>query len=118
MDTRLISVLVDREVGKLGGAGVVSLDRLRAIADDIARQTFNAHLKHAQPSIPPRAVQIAEELNRGRDAFVHWKRDRFELPRYSGQLVTEEEGFCVCMAAVQEFLLAVPFHNPAWTANP
>ena len=118
MDTHLISVLVDRELGKLGGAGAVSFDRQREITDGISRRTFKDHLRESRSSVPERAAQIAEEVNRGRDAFVHWKHSRFELPRYDGQLVTEEPGFRVCMDAIQEFLLAVPFHNPGWTANP
>lgn len=118
MDTRLISVLVDNEAGKIGGAGLLSLDKLQNLSDEISRHTFKRHLEEARALIPPRAVNIAEEVNRGRDAFVHFKRDRFELPRYSGQKMTEEEGFRVCMDAIQEFLLLVPFRNIGWTANP
>jgi len=61
---------------------------------------------------------MAKEINRGRDAFVHFKRGRFELSRYKGQSVTEAEGFRICMDEVQQFLLDVPFKSIAWTANP
>ncbi len=118
MDTHLISVVVDHEVGKLGGAGALSFDRQQAITDSVSRLTFNDHLQAARPLIHERAAKIAEEINRGRDAFVHWKRARFELPHYNEHAVTTAEGFRVCMDAVQEFLLLVPFYSVAWTANP
>src|SRR5262245_22159259 len=73
MDTHLISVLLDHEAGKVGGAGVLSLNAIRDLSDGIARHTFARHLNDARGLIPPRAVEIAEEINRGRDAFVHFK---------------------------------------------
>jgi hypothetical protein len=118
MDTRLISVLVDHEMGKHGGAGVLSIERQQDISDDVARLTFKEHLRAATPLVPTRAVEIADEVNRARDAFVHWKRGRFELPRYNGQAVVGPEGFQACMDDVHQFLISlVPFRNPGWTAN-
>lgn len=118
IDTHLISWLVDHEFGKVGGVGVLSRERQQQITDEIARLTFAKHLDQARPLIPDRAASIAEEVNRGRDAFAHFKRNRFESPRYKGQVVMEEDGFRACMDAVQELLLLVPFRNVGWTANP
>jgi hypothetical protein len=118
MDTHLVSVLVDHEAGKVGGAGVLSLDHIRTLSDDITSRTFKQHLNAARGVICSRAVEIADEINRGRDAFVHFKRDRFMVPHYHNQPVTEEAGFEACMNDVQEFLNLVPWRNPAWTVNP
>jgi hypothetical protein len=117
MDTHLISVLIDNEAGKIDGAGLLSPERLRSLSDEIARHTFKKHLDDARGLIQSQAAAIAEEINRGRDAFVHFKRGRFELPRFNGQPVTEEDGLRGCMDAVREFLLLVPLRYVAWTAN-
>ena len=118
MDTRLISALVDCEVEQMGGGGLLSLEQLQKISDAVSSLNFKKHLDQARRLIPSRAADIAEEINRARDSFVHFKRGRFELPRYSGQQVTEEEGFRVCMEAIQEFLHLVPFRYVGWVANP
>lgn len=118
MDTHLISRLVDHEFGKIGGIGVLSPERQREITDKIALLTFGQHLVQARPLIPERGAQIAEEVNRARDAFVHFKRARFEPPHYEGQPVLEDPGFRACMDVVREFLFLVPFRMPGWSANP
>ena len=120
MDTHLISVLLDHEIGKVGGIGLLSHERLQLLSDDLSHHTFKKHFDQARAHglISDRAAQIAEEVNRGRDSFVHFKRYRFELPCYDGQPVVEEEGFRVCMDAIQEFLLLIPFRYIGWTANP
>ena len=116
MDTRLISVLVAHK--NVEGVGLLSFDQQKAITSGDSHSTFKGHLQAAGALIPERATEIADEINRGRDAFVHWKRDRFQLPQYNGHAVTTAEGFRVCMDDVQEFLHLVPFHSVAWQANP
>ena len=116
MDTHLISVLVAHKI--VDGVGLLSFDQQKASTSTDSRSTFKGHLQAARPLIPEAAAKIAEEINRGRDAFVHWKRDRFELPHYNGHAVTTAEGFRVCMDDVQAFLQLVPFHYVAWQANP
>jgi len=117
VDTHLISVLVADQIKD--GVGLVSLEEIQHISDrETSHSTFKMHLERARALIPSRAGEIAEKVNQGRDAFVHFKRGRFELPRYDGQDITTAEGFRVCMDAVNEFLLLVPFQAIAWQANP
>jgi hypothetical protein len=118
MDVHLISVLVDHEIGRIGGVGLLSFEQQRNISHTVSRLTFAQHLQQARSLIPARAAAIAEEVNRGRDSFVHFKQDRFELPHYDGLLVTDDAGFQACMNGVQEFLHLVPLLNPGWSANP
>jgi len=117
VDRHLISVLVEHEAGKVGGAGVMDIDALTHLSEEICALTFAQHLQRARGLIPARAAEIAGEIERARTTFVHFKRNRFELPHYNGNPVAETTGFRACMDAVQEFLTLVPFRDAAWTAN-
>jgi hypothetical protein len=41
---------------------------------------------------------ICQEINRGRNDFLHWKPARFEVPRYNGVDVTTPEGLTSVLA--------------------
>jgi hypothetical protein len=113
MDTRLISAIVNAELNKIGGAGLFTLDGLRDLVIAVSGATFGQHLARARDAslIPPRAIDIATEINTARNSFVHFVPLRFGVPDYNGQRITTEAGFRRCMDDVFEFLQLVPFYN-------
>ena len=50
---------------------------------------------------------ICEELNRGRNYFLHWKPGRFEVPKYRGLDVTTDEGCLASLRAVDGAIQAL-----------
>ena len=84
-----------------------------AFIHDAAQRTFTAHLNESveRGLLPDGCEEIAREINRGRDHFLHWVPRRFWLPKYRGIDVTRDDFAYVSDALM--FLGAVPFERPA-----
>lgn len=116
VDFHMIGAVAMYEVKIRDAAG--RIDEMRAIADEAAEGAFGKHLQAAKERglLTAEAESIASELNRARNAFVHWTRDRFSLPVYKGQDVTTEEGLRACLDDVLRFTFAVPVW-PYWRSD-
>lgn len=110
VDFHLIAAILADDHGKRGGGKSVTLDKLAAMSDRAAAGTFGQHHGEAKRRglLTPEVDRIAAELNRGRVAFLHWKRDRYEIPRYEGVDVTTHEGLRRCLDDVLRVMLALP----------
>jgi hypothetical protein len=63
--------------------------------------TFLRHLRAVQEvGLPDELTAICEEMNQGRDHFLHWQPGRFSVPRYRGLDVTTQEGLDRCLRDV------------------
>jgi len=109
IDTRLIALALFKAVSEEGG---VPLSRIQTLADEAAERTFGVHLDKVRALLSDENVKIAEEMNKARNALLHWKRDRFSLPEYKGQDVLSDDGFRRCMDEVLRFIQTVPFKPP------
>jgi hypothetical protein len=93
--------------------GVEALDERTAVDLVAARSegTFTRHLCDAVALglVPTEIRAIAEEINQGRDYFLHWQPGRFRTPVYRGDDVTTEGGLVRCLIDVMQVLTAVPF---------
>jgi hypothetical protein len=94
IDTRLIALALFKAVSEEGG---VPLGRIQTLADEAAERTFGVHLDKVRADLSDENAQIAEELNKARNALLHWKRDRFSLPEYKGPT-----HFLTCVSAGRE----------------
>jgi hypothetical protein len=109
IDTRLIALALFKAVSEEGG---VPLSRIQTLADEVAERTFGVHLDKVRAHLSDENIEIAEEMNKARNALLHWKRDRFSLPEYKGQDVRSDDGFRRCMDEVLRFFQTVPFTPP------
>jgi hypothetical protein len=86
---------------------VVVLDEL--IAEHAESSTFGTHLRRVreQNLLKPEYCAICQEINRGRNDFLHWKPARFEVPRYNGVDVTTSDGLSAVFADAVKVLAAI-----------
>jgi hypothetical protein len=69
IDTRLIALALFKAVSEQGG---VPLSRIQMLADDAANGTFGVHLDKVRAHLTVECTEIAEELNKARNALLHW----------------------------------------------
>jgi len=118
IDQWLIHLLATRECIEEIRAGRVAEADIDAALDALiakhAEGTFYCHLKLAQDQrlLDPEIIEICEEVNRGRDHFLHWKPGRFQVPQYRGAEVTSTEGFEVCMKDVAHAVRTIKAWQP------
>jgi len=110
IDTRLIALALFKAVSEEGGA---PLSRIQTLADEAAERAFGVHLDKVRAYLSDENADIAAEINKARNALLHWKRDRFSLPEYKGQDVLSDDGFRRCMDDALRFIQTVPFTTPA-----
>jgi hypothetical protein len=115
MDRRLITLGLMSEINARGG---LSLAAIQDLADEIAAETFGPHLARAASRLPVGMETIASDMNKARNAFLHWKRNRFLLPIYKGLDITTDAGFRTCMEDILLFLQTVPFVAPVGMGEP
>ncbi len=111
VDTRLITRALFKTINERSGGQGLPLTTIQEIADEVANGTFGTHLDGVKDGLPGGTDEIADGINKARNALLHWKRDRFSLPVYRGQDVTTEVGFRACMDDVLKFIEMVPFVN-------
>lgn len=109
IDTRLIALALFKAVSEEGG---LPLSRIQTLADEAAARTFGVHLDKVRALLSDENSEIAAEINKARNALLHWKRDRFGLPEYKGQDVRSDDGFRRCMDDALRFIQTVPFKPP------
>ena len=112
VDTRLIALVVsDRSHDSGLSLDAIdfglSADAIQRISDRASKQTFQERLDRARPHLSEDNAAIAKELNRARNALLHWERNR--VPVYKGADVTTEDGSRACMDDVLRFIQTVPF---------
>lgn len=112
VDTRLISRAMFKTISERSAGHGLPLTTIQEIADEAANGTFGDHLTQASAGLPDDTSEIAREINKARNALMHWKRGRFSLPVYKEQDVTTEAGFQTCMDDVLRFIQTVPFETP------
>jgi len=80
-----------------------------ALLSKHADGTFMDHLKviRQRGLLSSAAWEICEEVNRGRNHFLHWKPGRFTTPKYYGQDVTTADGLGRCLNDVFEVIGAM-----------
>jgi hypothetical protein len=71
--------------------------------------TFSRHLRAAKDTglLADWQIEVCEEVNRGRDHFLHWVPGRFSVPRYRGLDVTSPEGLGACMKDVASVIRGI-----------
>ena len=70
--------------------------------------TFLRHLRAVQEvGLADELAEICEEMNRGRDHFLHWQPGRYSVPRYRGLDVTTQEGVDKCLRDVFRVLKTI-----------
>jgi len=113
----LAHAAVDRAL--IMALGLGKAQRLRAAEDDprwvdetieaftsAASRTFMAHLNEAADKglVTEAGREIAADLNKARDDFLHWMPGRPSRPVYRGVDVTTHEGLRICLLDVKRFL--------------
>ena len=106
LDRQMILALGQRAVENQGGINHLGLDGILACFRKAAGATFGDHLQAAKGLMSPQSVAIAEEVNRARNAFLHWRPGQ-EALRYKGADVTTDDGLKLCSDDVLEVLKQV-----------
>lgn len=110
LDIRLIATsMMDRQ-RKHASSRALSLDDRARISRRASRGGFLDHLEDAERRglIPKEAGRIARRVNRVRNNFAHWNRDRGFKARYWGLDVLQPAGFKRFMKDVYKFDDLVP----------
>jgi hypothetical protein len=98
LDRWLVILLALRHLKEETASGVVARADSEARLDELlatySERTFSRHLGLVRERglLDEELISICEEVNRGRDEFLHWMPGRFSIPKYQGLDVTTPEG--------------------------
>lgn len=87
----------------------ISNEEAEDVIRHVAKSAFAEHLQEASQRglLPEGCEDIAKELNRGRNHFLHWVPGRFSLPRYKETDVIADDALAF-VSDVLQFLGTVP----------